>query len=184
MAIMLRGPIKMHDAMNLIYSITESFYMKHVDLGEIRDYAINPVFWSEGVINPQAVEKLPTYEGSYIRHNYNQLVQRKKLALIRSRASEFVSVINSRAIHTGIFTQWHNHLKTRILNKTVLEDVISGQNIPPTVSEFVFKTWVMTRKRKWLEDFIKHRNKMIKEAQERLNQSVSGAAYNLMKDLR
>ncbi len=184
MAIILRGPIKMHEAMNLIHSITDSFYMKYADLGEIRDYTITPIFWSESVVTPQAVEKLPTYSGSHIKHNYNQLVQRKKLSLIRSRAPEFVSVFNSRVIYTGIFTQWHSHLKTRIVNKTVLEDIISGQSVPPTVSEFVFGTWVMTRRRKWLDRFIKHRNKMIKEAQERLNQSVSGAAYNLMKDLR
>jgi len=184
MSIILRGPVRMSDVANLVQNITDSFYRWHIEeIKDVKNYSTSMVFWDESSITANNAERLPTYEGSHIRNNYNKLVKRKRLSEFKPVSSEFMAAINSRALCPGFLREWHNHLKTRIVNKTLLDDIISGQTIQPTVREFVINTWKLTNGKGWLTDFIQYRNRLVSQAQKRLDQSVSGAAWKMLKDL-
>lgn len=142
-------------------------------------------FWKPEVITSPNLTLLPEDTAEM----YRKLIQSKKIDYFVREPKEF-------AISTWFWVEdrYRNRCwiaKTDIINLTSIEDLVSGQIIPPAVKKFFIRSEKLTYhynynpETTWddFDKFIEYRNQMIEQAQERLDQSVSKAAYNIMKDL-
>ncbi|MFP4424577.1 MAG: hypothetical protein ACLFP2_05115 [Candidatus Woesearchaeota archaeon] len=181
MGYILKGPIQMSDVANLLEGITQSYCDNRFSYKK----QINTVYWDGDMINPGEESKFPQLNGSSIKTNYQALVQRRMLAKAKPVASDLVIAVNCDLLEKGLFSnRWRSHLKTRAVNKTLLEDLVSGQTVPATVNEYVIGTWPMN----WcsqgeFEDYLSYRNQLLAQANERLKSRTSGAALRLLTEL-
>ena len=166
----ITGPINMNQVIDFTRSITESFY-------EYSYPDVNPVFWEKDTIlyEVRRTRGMLPEKGDF-RKLYDSADSRT-LAKIAANAPEFAVSLNVSNFK-GRFD-----FRTRIYNQTMLEDAISGQTFPATIKKFALFTKKINCSQSWVNQFIAYRNKMIDQAQERIDQSVSGAAYNIMNDL-
>ncbi|MFO7710498.1 MAG: hypothetical protein R6V53_01910 [Candidatus Woesearchaeota archaeon] len=181
MSYILKGPIQMSDVANLLTSITLSYCDSHYS----QKNSVNTVYWDASMINAGEESKFPQLDGSYIKTNYQALAKRRMLGKLKSNAPELAMAVNCDLLQEGLFSNtWRSHLKTRAVNKTLLEDVVRGQTVPATINEYVIGTWQMD----WcspreFEDYISYRNQMLEQANERLKSRTSGAALRLLTEL-
>jgi hypothetical protein len=180
MGIILSGPINLETVTNLLTSVSNAFFMKK----NYNGVNIQTDFWKPEVITGPNLELLP----EDIAGLYRQLIQSKKIDYFVREPKEF-------ATSTWFwFEDRYRHqcwiAKTDVINLTSIEDLVSGQIIPPVVKKFLINSERLRyhfdyNDTTWsdFDKFIEYRNQMIEQAQERLDQSVSKAAYNIMNDL-
>ncbi|MBS3176263.1 hypothetical protein J4457_03435 [Candidatus Woesearchaeota archaeon] len=193
MVAILKGPIDMATVVNFVSSITRAFYRN--ELG-VTDFSINPTFWNPDDIGHPCQYDLPSDQVD-LPGLYHRLHSGVGLAPLAARAAEFAVAINvSHKIETP-YRQPHwreGNLKTRIFNKTLLEDLISGQTIPAAEREFVLASYDTsdTGSYLWLgsgtwmnmcdvlQAFIAYRDQMAEQANQRMRQNRSVAALRIL----
>ena len=182
MAIIFRAPMNLAQVADLVTGIKEGFYRNHE---VIKECSTSPVFWSADSIDSSddTVEQLPSVSGSYVKTNYRKLIKSRSLDILRARAADFCVAINSQVLCTGWTQRWHDHLKTRIVNKTLLQDTVNGQAVPAAVNEYVITTWEDGCAKGWLHSFSNYRNSLLREAQLRVEQNVALSAHQLIRGL-
>ena len=182
MAIIFRAPMKLAQVADLVISIKEGFYRNDK---QVKNFSTSPVFWSADNIDSSddTIEKLPSVSGSYVKTNYRKLIESRSLNVLRPQAADFCVAINSQVLLTGWTQNWHDHLKTRIVNKTLVQDIVNGQTVPAAVNEYVIGTWEDGCGEGWLDSFANYRNSILREAQLRVEQNVALSAHQLIRGL-
>lgn len=188
MPIIFKAPMQLSVVADLILSITDAYYRNDK---QVNAHETSLTYWTQEDINADnsTIDKLPSVDGSYIKTNYQALISNGNLDLLRARASDFCIAVNTQVSLwiDGFWgkkaSNWHWHLKTRIVNKTLIQDIINGQVVPAAVNEFIISTWNDGCGDGWLESFCAIRNSRIREAQQRIQQNTALSAHQLMRGL-
>ena len=163
----LRGALALQEVADFVAALTKSFY-GHEGYGSGLTTQI--VFWSpDSIVYPN--ENLP----SGLEQAYQAVYERRLLPQLANFADQFAVAVN--ADYKGKV-----ELKTRVFNRTLLLDILKGQTFAPTVCEFVISTWHWSSK-SWWQKFISHRDALVREAQQRVDQAVKGSVYSIISDL-
>ncbi|MFA5071860.1 MAG: hypothetical protein WC511_05895 [Candidatus Pacearchaeota archaeon] len=181
MGIILSGPVNLETVTNLLTSVSRAFFQKQ---GLDATY-IETEFWKPEVITNPDLKYFP----EEIVNSYRQLIQSRKVEYLTREPKEFATSTWFWMRDGGRDKCWM--AKTDVINLTSIEDLFSGQIIPPVVKKFLISTEPLRYRFNYnpestwnlFEKFVEYRNQMIEQAQERIDQSVSKAAYNIMKDL-
>ncbi|MFP4567564.1 MAG: hypothetical protein ACLFN8_01335 [Candidatus Woesearchaeota archaeon] len=200
MGITISGMLKMEDVQNLIQSINHNYYesIGHQDMFEQ-----NLVLWDDDSlvdVGRRLESQSSTCKASLQLQKDYAIVEARKLGgRLLPAISEFASTVNVEG-RRDKYCDLRVESKTRIYNVTLLEDLISGQTFKPVINKFLIQTlqpykgdgyhkfdYVADRLIK-LDDFnagfLEYRNRMVLQAQDRVNQYVSRAAGRMLDDLR
>ncbi len=152
----LRSPISIDRVANFVDSMTRAFFT--CDYHTLRTEIC---FW-----NPKDVYQPPgaiPEEGVW--DAYQTLFVVGRLDELATRSSEFAVAINA-------YRDLDFLIKSRVFNKTLLEKLLRGQQHRPPIQEFVIYTETVNID--GFDNWISYRNRMIDEAEARINQ-YSGA---------
>ena len=179
MAKILEGPITTTQVANFMDNVSKSFieglyYNDHLKT-KVRFWKPEMIVYPLKYLSNRETEFLTLYQKTY---------ERNHLSKIKSSVAEFAVDINI-FYDNGCPTR---KVQTRILNKTMLEDLITRQTFEPSKREFLitsYSPFFNSGSYAWdhFRKFLEHRDAMIAQAQERIGASVSKAAYNMINDL-
>ncbi|MBU0457195.1 MAG: hypothetical protein ABH824_06105 [Nanoarchaeota archaeon] len=191
MSTLLSGPISLKQVLELIESSTRTFY---------KNWVGNPVkvdftWWDpDYIIIPDVYNLLPSSSSSDGIYGLVKRCEREGLIRqLRPIASDFAVTV--KAYHDSKL-----ELRTRIYDKTLLSDLVSGQTFPPARRDFVissdnvysgfferYKREVgggrVIKMANFHEEWIEYKNQQVAEAQRRIDASISKSAYHILNDL-
>ena len=181
MAYIFQAPFELAEVANLITSIGNAFYAsKNWGGGSAGNVRVGTAFWTPDDINTNT-ENIPS--GTDLARCYQRAAERRALGALAPIAPQFACAVNvERWIDGGFFSAgyWDLRVKTRVFNKSLLEDLLSGQPIPAVVREYVIVSydggW------KYYGEWIAYRDRMLLQAQERLRQRGNEGAKRLLLD--
>jgi len=183
MAYTLRAPLGLPEVANLITSAANAFYAnKGWGGGSARHVRVETVFWT-----PDDIESLPSRvpSGTELKPLCKEASERRALGALAPLAPQFACAVNvERWIDGGFFgtSGWFLRVKTRVFDKTLVEDLLSGQTIPATVREFVVVSYDGDRSWSYYDEWIAYRDRMLLQAEERLRQRGAEGAKRLLLD--
>lgn len=177
MTAILKGPISLNEVATFIESVTKAWYGKE----DVRGYfsALNSKIWFWGtnaILHEDTFRWLSSGQNG-VQILYSQLVRAELGEQLRANVGKFVANVDA-------FSDRSFNFSTKIINKTLLEDLTKGMTFPATINEYVIHTHPCQENYSYLNSFKKYKGEMVRQANERINQSITGAAYQIIKDLR
>jgi len=167
----IKGPITIAQIANLVESGYRAFLKKN------NSYVNTKLdFWQ-----PQMI----IFPSKYITKNMNHLYDLYNLVGNRNYRNQLEKYSKEFAVDIKSCNN-RNYLTsvTRIFNKTLLEDMVTGQTFPAPKKEFVIESYNIRWNNNFFNNWVEYRNMLIDQAQARVNGSVSKAALHLLDDLR
>ena len=185
MAKILRGPVSMDEVVNFVASVAEA-YSQNRGYGRnqiARLDEIDPDIAQRYLIGPNGTISLPSSSNLDSRQilPYNhQLAQGSTRIFPHTRSALSVYISNQ---HSGYSDRLQ--IATDIVDITTLRDGMIGQTFSASVREYLIQTnYVRVNNgENSKESFERHLDKMIPEAQDRIQQGVAFAAFQMIKKL-
>ncbi|MBI4918310.1 hypothetical protein HY837_00130 [archaeon] len=201
MSKILKGPISIEQVANFIDSITKTFYHQ---IGHGTRISTNIGFWSSDQIIYPNPDIDPGLNGLYEQIHRMNLSEKLKTV-----ASQFAVAVNVYGYNSE-GSKWFGpddmtlEIKTRIFDKTLLEDLCKGQIFPAIEKEFIITSWNYTvdgthknieipnieipqqttsESKQMTEihtNFIHYRDQRITEAQQRINPHRAQKSFDFL----
>lgn len=179
--VLLRAPLTLPQVAELVRNVATGFYRQ----SDTANHEAENQCWDSNDIdqNWDTIEELAQAAGVALPDRRGRSME-NILETLQFRAGEIMITVDTRVQFRSHWSSLHDDIRNRILNATLLADIIRGQTMPSSVNDFVIGSSRLDADQDWFDDYIRHRNQMIHESAARIRQSATGAAVQIMRDLR